>query len=87
VKAGEELFNVSVMKQEKAIFAPVDGMVKRVLKDADFQQSKKMVPVKEGELLVELGPVPRSCPNCKEPLTRDEYNFCPYCGQDIVAND
>lgn len=86
VKAGEELFNISVMKQEKSIFAPVDGIVKRVLKDADFQQNKKMVPVKEGELLVELGPVPRSCPSCKEPLSRDEYNFCPYCGHNVDEN-
>lgn len=30
VKAGEELFNVSIMKQEKAVLAPIDGMVKRV---------------------------------------------------------
>jgi len=87
VKAGEELFNISIMKQEKAVFAPVDGMVKRVLKDADFQQSRKMVPVKEGELLVELGPVPRSCPGCKEPLTRDEFVFCPYCGQDTTGSN
>jgi len=85
VKAGEELFNISVMKQEKAVFAPVDGMVKRVLKDANFQESKKMVPVKEGELLIELGPVPKTCPGCKEPLTQDEFNFCPFCGVNMLA--
>lgn len=87
VKAGEELFNVSVMKQEKAVFAPVDSMVKRVLKDANFQESKKMVPVKEGELLVELGPAPKICPKCKEPLTHEEYNYCPYCGVGMLAED
>ncbi|NEP77023.1 MAG: pyruvate carboxylase [Okeania sp. SIO3B3] len=80
VKAGEELFNVSVMKQEKAVFSPVEGIVRRVLKDADFQENKKMVPVKEGELLVELGPIARACRGCHEPLQHDEYSFCPYCG-------
>ena len=59
VKAGEELFNVSIMKQEKAVLAPIDGMVKRVLKTADFKENKQMVSVREGELIVELGPVPR----------------------------
>ncbi len=83
VKAGEELFNISVMKQEKAVLAPVDGMVKRVLKTADFAEDKKMVPVKEGELLVEMGPVKRACPTCREPLADESYKFCPVCGQKI----
>lgn len=70
VKAGEELFNVSIMKQEKAVLAPVDGIVKRVLKTADFKESKQMVSVREGELIVELGPVPRLCSNeaCGQPI-------------------
>lgn len=82
VKAGEELFNVSIMKQEKAVLAPVDGMVKRVLKTADFKESKKMVSVKEGELIVELGPVPRVCSNeaCGQPIPMENIAFCPYCG-------
>ena len=86
VKAGEELFNISVMKQEKAVHSPLDAVVKRVLKDADFQENKKMVPVKEGELMVELAQVPRSCSGCKEPLYRDEYQYCPYCGMDMADN-
>jgi len=83
VKAGEELFNISVMKQEKAVLAPVDGMVKRVVKTADFAEDKKMVPVKEGELLVELGPVLRVCPTCKEPVADEGHKFCPVCGQKV----
>jgi pyruvate carboxylase len=83
VKKGEELFNISIMKQEKSILAPVDGMVGRVLKFADYQEDKKMVPVKEGELLVELVPAPRKCPTCSAPVTRDDFKFCPSCGQKV----
>jgi len=83
VKAGEELFNISIMKQEKAVLSPVDGIVKRVLKFANYQDDKKMVPVKEGEMLVELGPVPRTCLTCKNPVTGDDYAFCPSCGQKL----
>ncbi len=81
VKRGDELFNVSIMKQEKTVLAPVDGLVLRVLKSADYQARKEMTPVREGELLVELGPVPRLCPNagCGKPLTK-EGAFCPHCG-------
>ena len=83
VKQGEELFNVSIMKQEKAVLAPVDGIVKRVLKTADYKESKQMVSVREGELVVELGPVPRMCANeaCSRPITLDGIDFCPYCGE------
>lgn len=83
VKAGEELFNVSIMKQEKAVLAPVDGIVRRVLKTADFKESKQMVSVREGELIVELGPVPRMCGNeaCGQPIPMDNVAFCPYCGE------
>ncbi|MBO4312799.1 MAG: pyruvate carboxylase [Desulfovibrio sp.] len=82
VKAGEEIFNISIMKQEKAVLAKVDGIVKRVLKTADFKENKKMGPVQEGELIVELGPVPRICPNeaCAQPLLGDGIHFCPHCG-------
>ena len=86
VKAGEELFNVSIMKQEKAVLAPVDGVVKRVLKTADFKENKQMVSVREGELLVELGPVPRICSNeaCAQPIPVDNVSFCPYCGSRVI---
>ena len=86
VKAGEELFNVSIMKQEKAVLAPVDGVVTRVLKTADFKENKQMVSVREGELLVELGPVPRICSNeaCAQPIPMDNVSFCPYCGSRVI---
>ena len=58
VRAGEELFNITIMKQEKAVLSPVNSMVKRVLKTADYKHDKIMVPVKEGELLVVLGQCP-----------------------------
>ena len=72
VKAGEELFNVSIMK--------------RVLKTADFKENKQMVSVREGELLVELGPVPRICSNeaCAQPIPMDNVSFCPYCGSRVI---
>jgi pyruvate carboxylase len=84
VKKGEELFNISIMKQEKAVLSPVDGIVKRVLKFADYQEDKKMVPVKEGELLVELMPIPTLCLTCKEPVLLEEARFCHHCGQKIA---
>ncbi len=80
VKKGEELFNISIMKQEMAVLSPIDGVVKRVLRKADYKGDRKMVPVKEGELLVELSPIPNACPNCKRPVTLDECRFCPHCG-------
>jgi pyruvate carboxylase len=83
VKKGEELFNLSIMKQEKAVVAPLDAMVRRVLKTADYRESKQMVPVREGELIVELEPVPKRCadPGCARALPSDTYVYCPYCGK------
>ncbi|WP_461209351.1 pyruvate carboxylase [Desulfocurvus sp. DL9XJH121] len=83
VEAGEELFNISIMKQEKAVLAPVGGVVKRVLKAANFKDDKKMVPVVEGELLVELGPIPKTCPGCDMHILDDNYSFCPGCGRKL----
>ncbi len=80
VKKGQELFNVSIMKQEKAVCAPIDGVVKRVLKTADFAQTRRMVPVEEGELIVELGPVPKRCPTCGRPAGSKGALFCGFCG-------
>jgi pyruvate carboxylase len=83
VKLGEEICNISIMKQEKSVYAPAAGMVKRVLKNANYQEDKIMVPVKEGELLVELGPVEACCPTCKAPVAGADFKFCPSCGQKI----
>ncbi|MFP4159463.1 MAG: pyruvate carboxylase [Desulfobacterales bacterium] len=83
VKKGEELFNLSIMKQEKAVTAPEDGIVKRVLKTANYTEDKKMVPVTEGELVVELAPVPTFCSSCDAPVANEDFVFCPYCGQSV----
>lgn len=83
VKLGEEICNISIMKQEKSVYAPAAGLVKRVLKNANYQEDKIMVPVKEGELLVELGPVQDCCPTCKTPVLSGDFKFCPGCGQKV----
>lgn len=80
VKEGEELFNISIMKQEKAVLAKTDGRVKRVLKSADYQLDRKMVPVRDGELLVELEAVSEVvCGKCGGDMD-DQHKFCPECG-------
>jgi len=86
VSKGQELFNITVMKQEKAVLAPADAVVKRVLKHANYKQDRKMVPVREGELLVELGPVPRRCPACAAPVADSRFRFCSECGARLVDN-
>ena len=80
VTAGQELFNIAIMKQEKAVNAPLDALVKKVLKKADFKVTKEMVPVRAGELIVELAPLPHFCNACRKALPIDELSFCPYCG-------
>ncbi|MGM0418396.1 MAG: pyruvate carboxylase [Thermodesulfobacteriota bacterium] len=81
VKEGEEVFNISIMKQEKAVLAKAAGRVKRVLKSADYQQDRKMVPVIDGELLVELEPVSETlCQNCGSDVD-EKFSFCPSCGK------
>jgi len=83
VRKGEELFNLSIMKQEKSVHSPVDGVVKRVLKTANYTEDKRMVPIKEGELIVELAPVPDFCLSCSQPLASDNFKFCPFCGAGV----
>ena len=83
VTAGQDLFNISIMKQEKAVNAAVDGLVKKVLKRADFRTTKQMVPVRAGELIVELAPLPHFCNNCRKALPIDELSYCPYCGAEV----
>jgi pyruvate carboxylase len=80
VKANQEICNLSIMKQEKAVLTTVDGKVKRVLKHANYQADKTMVPVKEGDLLVELEPIAATCPYCHLPLLLEDCHFCPQCG-------
>jgi pyruvate carboxylase len=84
VRAGQELFNLSIMKQEKAVTAPIDGQVIRVLKRADFKTTKQMTPVKAGELIVELAPPPNLCPACRKALPLDHLPFCPFCGASMA---
>lgn len=86
VKKGEALFNVSIMKQEKAVLSPVDGVVKQVVRTADYSADKKMVPITEGELIIELSPAPNICVSCGEPLSHDNYLFCPFCGHGLNGN-
>lgn len=83
VSAGQEIFNISIMKQEKAVIAPIDALVKRVFKRADFKTTKQMVPVRAGELIVELAPLPHFCNACRRPLPIDELAYCPYCGIEV----
>ncbi len=80
VRKGEELFNISVMKQEKAVLAPVDGVVRQVRKFANYQSDRRMVPVQEGELLIILAPASGACPECGYQLEGNAMNFCPQCG-------
>ena len=86
IHKGQELFNISIMKQEKAVCSPIDGIVKRVLKTANYQETKKMIPVVNGELLVEISPTANTCTHCKSPIDVDHQNFCPICGNKIKIN-
>lgn len=82
VKKGQELFNISIMKQEKAVLAPKDAMIAKIHKSADYKTSRKMIPVHEGELIMELADIPMYCSNkaCGKPLVMENVKFCPYCG-------
>ncbi len=83
VKKGEELFNITIMKQEKAVLSPMEAVVKRVVKTANYKEDKKMVPVREGELIVELREIPRQCSGCDHPMAGKSYQFCPMCGEKL----
>jgi pyruvate carboxylase len=84
VREGQEIFNISIMKQEKAVRSKVAGLVVRIHKTADFENTKEMVPVRAGELIVELGPVPETCSSCGSYLPVDQkISFCPFCGGDL----
>jgi len=85
VRAGEELFNITIMKQEKSVLSPVDGIVRRVLKTANYKEDRKMLPVIEGELLIELASPSKICGICRKPVVIEDAGFCPYCGAGMVA--
>jgi pyruvate carboxylase len=85
VSPGQELFNISIMKQEKAVPSKISAMVKKIHKTADFKHTKQMVPVKAGELIVELIPVPARCHKCNEALPVPGLRFCPHCGHLLEA--
>ncbi|MDR1577188.1 MAG: pyruvate carboxylase [Deltaproteobacteria bacterium] len=87
VAEGQELFNISIMKQEKGVRSKVAGVVKKIHRTADFQHTKQMVPVRAGELIVELGPLPLSCPQCQERLPLEGLKFCPHCGQPLKSGE
>jgi pyruvate carboxylase len=59
-------------------------MVKRVVKEANYKEDKKMIPVREGELIVELCPIPNICQDCAKPLSGNGSTFCPWCGKQIL---
>jgi pyruvate carboxylase len=80
VTKGQELFNISVMKQEKGVRSKVAGVVKKIHRTADFQVTKQMVPVRAGDLIVELAPTPLLCRHCQKSLPAEGLNFCPHCG-------
>lgn len=88
VKKGQELFNISIMKQEKAVLSPRNGIVTKVYKTADYKASRKMTPVHEGELIMEIDSMPLTCPSksCGKPLAYTDASFCPYCGEKITAS-
>ncbi|MCK4468342.1 MAG: pyruvate carboxylase, partial [Desulfobacterales bacterium] len=79
VQEGEEILNLSLMKVEYSVNSPVSGVVKRVPVFADYKADKKMVPVAKGQLLMELAPHYKCCPNCNEPI-KEKDKFCSNCG-------
>ncbi len=79
VEEGEEILNLSLMKMETAIPSPVSGTVTRVLVHANYQVDRKMVPVKKGQLLLELAPASAHCRACNAPMD-EAFQFCPQCG-------
>jgi pyruvate carboxylase len=85
VRKGDELCNISIMKQEKAIMSPHDGVVKRVLKYANYEDDKKMVAVKSGELLIELMAAHDTCEVCHQEIAESRFAFCPHCGAKTKA--
>jgi pyruvate carboxylase len=67
-------------KLEHEVF--VQEILKRVLVFADYKADKKMIPVKKGQLLIELA-VPRErCRKCNAQINKED-KFCPNCGSKL----
>ena len=79
VHENEEVLNLSLMKMETPVTAPAAGIVRRVVVAANYKVDRKMVPVKKGQLLIELAPPRRICLSCEAGLD-EAYHFCPQCG-------
>jgi pyruvate carboxylase len=82
VAEGEEILNLSLMKMETAVTSPVAGTVTRVPIHANYQLDRKMVPVRKGQLLMELAPTGARCRQCRAPL-EEAFRFCPRCGTEL----
>jgi pyruvate carboxylase len=82
VQAGEKVLSLTLMKIEYGVASPVNGAVKRVLVFADYKSDKKMVPVLQGQLLIELAPPHECCPRCKAGINKED-RFCSKCGSEI----
>jgi pyruvate carboxylase len=82
IHAGEEVLNLSLMKVEYGVTSPVGGVLKRILVFADYKADKKMVPVKKGQLLMELAPPRERCTNCNAEINEGD-KFCSECGNEL----
>ena len=72
----------SLMKMETAVASPASGVVQRVLVSANYKSDRKMVPVKKGQLLLELAPTLTGCKGCGADLS-EAFKFCPQCGTKV----
>lgn len=83
VQAGEEILNLALMKVECGVTSPVDGVVKRALVSADYKADKRMVPVRKGQLLMELAPPRERCTSCNMEINEKD-KFCSECGSKLA---
>jgi pyruvate carboxylase len=86
VTIGEEICNLSLMKMETAVTSEVTGIVRRVLVTANYKVDRQMIPVKQGQLLLEVGLVPQVCAGCNAPQAAD-HRFCAKCGAEVSEEE